>query len=235
MKSGAIGILGGMGSVATADFFTRLVRAFPAEKEWDRPRVVIDNACQMPSRVRALLYGEREDELVEALAGGMAGLASLGCTDLVLCCNTSHVFLPRALPRARELSAGHAFQVWHILELLGEGLQRQGVSRVSLLATEGTILSRVYPQTLEKYGVTVECEGERAFADLRGQIEAVKQNAVDDAAVRAFEALCDRQACPDVVLGCTEFPVLAARAHTRARLHDPLEATLAALKTEYGV
>ena len=61
-----IGIIGGMGSYATLDFFSRLLAAFPAEKEWDRPRILIDNRCTMPSRVRAILYGE-----------GAAGLQAL--------------------------------------------------------------------------------------------------------------------------------------------------------------
>ena len=56
-----IGIVGGMGSLAAAEFLNTMVRAFPAEKEWDRPRTVVDNACHMPSRVRALLYGEQRE------------------------------------------------------------------------------------------------------------------------------------------------------------------------------
>ena len=60
-KEMVVGILGGMGSYATVDFFRRLIEAFPAEKEWDRPRVIIDNNCTMPSRVRAILYHENEE------------------------------------------------------------------------------------------------------------------------------------------------------------------------------
>ena len=63
MKDYVVGIVGGMGSYATVDFFKRLVDAFPVEKEWDRPRIIIDNKCTMPSRVRALLYGEKREEL----------------------------------------------------------------------------------------------------------------------------------------------------------------------------
>lgn len=58
--SKVIGILGGMGSYATVEIFRRVIDAFPAEKEWDRPRILIDNNCIMPSRVRAILYEERE-------------------------------------------------------------------------------------------------------------------------------------------------------------------------------
>ena len=51
MYRDVIGILGGMGSYATLHFFEAILNAFPAEKEWDRPRVLIDNRCTMPSRV----------------------------------------------------------------------------------------------------------------------------------------------------------------------------------------
>jgi aspartate racemase len=233
-----IGILGGMGSLAAADFFSAMVRAFPAEKEWDRPRIVVDNACHMPSRVRALLYGERQEELIHQLAEHMAGLVGLGCTDIVLCCTTSHVFLPQVLPLARELAHGADFTLRHIIRILGEDLQGAGAKRVSLIATEGTIDAKVYPQILSEYGIGVECEGEAAFAELRFLIEAVKQDQMGDEAIGRFLALVNRQACPDVVLGCTEFPLLRARLGAReselkVRLHDPLLSTIHALQRDY--
>ncbi len=86
-----IGILGGMGSYATCAIFQRLLDAFPAEKEWDRPRILIDNNCAMPSRVRAILYGEHEERLVREMSKSVEHLAAagadrilLGCTELPL-------------------------------------------------------------------------------------------------------------------------------------------------------
>ncbi|MCL1854272.1 MAG: amino acid racemase [Clostridia bacterium] len=234
----AIGIVGGMGSVATAGFFSALIRAFPGEKEWDRPRIVVDNACQMPSRVRALLYGERRDELVSQLAGSIAGLVSLGCTDIVLCCNTSHVFLPEVLPLARAKCAGVPFRLRHILRILGDDLRGGGIGRVSLLATEGTFESGIYPAELMEYGIAVDYEGEGCYPQLRTLIEAVKRNRVDDVALSQFITLVNRQAQTDVVLGCTEFTILRDRleerkSELRRLLHDPLEATIRRLVRDY--
>ena len=59
-----IGVLGGMGTFATIHIFEQYAKIFPAEKEWERPRLIIDNNCTMPSRVRAVLYGEKRDELI---------------------------------------------------------------------------------------------------------------------------------------------------------------------------
>lgn len=68
MNDYTLGIIGGMGSFATVDFFRRIVEAFPAEKEWERPHIIVDNFCTMPSRVRAILYNERREELVNDLS-----------------------------------------------------------------------------------------------------------------------------------------------------------------------
>ena len=66
MYQEAIGIIG-VGSVSTLDFFRRIVEAFPGEKEWDRPRIFIDNDCTMPSRDRAVLFNENVDKLKSIL------------------------------------------------------------------------------------------------------------------------------------------------------------------------
>ena len=229
-----IGILGGMGSLAASAFLTSLVRAFPGEKEWDRPRTVLDNACHMPSRVRAILYGEHAEELTQQMAQHMAGLVNLGCTDIVLCCNTSHAFLPKVLPLAQQLCGEKPFTVHHIIRILGESLRQKGISHVSLLATEGTLDVGIYPSILQEYGVTVDSADQSIYPELRYLIEAVKQNKVDDEALSRFIALVNNCPCPDVVLGCTEFPIFQSELCMRAselcrNLHDPLQATIQAL------
>ena len=68
MKDFAIGVLGGMGTYATIHLFKQYAEVFTAEKEWERPRIIIDNRCTMPSRVRAILYNERREELINRMA-----------------------------------------------------------------------------------------------------------------------------------------------------------------------
>ena len=93
-KPYVIGVLGGMGTYVAIDLFKRHAERFPAEKEWDRPRIIIDNYCTMPSRVRAYLYQERKEELVEDMTNAITELLHSGCSRVVLACNTSHLYLP---------------------------------------------------------------------------------------------------------------------------------------------
>lgn len=79
MENLNIGVLGGMGTYATIHLFKQYAEIFPAKKEWDRPRIVIDNRCTMPSRVRAFLYNENVDQLVCEMADSMQYLTDAGC------------------------------------------------------------------------------------------------------------------------------------------------------------
>lgn len=78
MKDLVIGVLGGMGTYATINLFKQYAEVFPAEKEWERPRIIIDNRCTMPSRVRAFLYHENSEKLIDEMADSIAGLLKMG-------------------------------------------------------------------------------------------------------------------------------------------------------------
>ena len=83
-----IGVVGGFGSYATLDFFERLLEAFPAEKEWERPRILIDNYCTLPSRVRGILYNENKEEIIDGLVNSIKNLMGAGATKIIITCNT---------------------------------------------------------------------------------------------------------------------------------------------------
>lgn len=78
MKDLVIGVLGGMGTYATINLFKQYAEVFPAEKEWERPRIIIDNRCTMPSRVRAFLYHENVEQLVNEMTESIEGLLKIG-------------------------------------------------------------------------------------------------------------------------------------------------------------
>ena len=92
MDEFTIGVLGGMGTYATINMFKQYADVFKAEKEWERPRIIIDNRCTMPSRVRAFLYKENVDELISEMFESMQYLMDAGATRIILACNTSHFF-----------------------------------------------------------------------------------------------------------------------------------------------
>lgn len=197
-----LGVLGGMGTYATIHLFQQYAELFSAEKEWDRPRIIIDNNCTMPSRVRAVLYNEKWDELVERMADSIRMLIEAGATQIILGCNTSHVFLEdvyKIVPDAKD-------RVINIIDVCVSELKEKAIRTVYLLATEGTIVSGEYNKKLEKAGIRCDSPSEEEFSRLRLCIEAVKQNKYDNEVKDVFLDFVSRgDAC---ILGCTELPIL---------------------------
>ena len=233
-KDYIVGIVGGMGTYATIDFFRRLADAIPAEKEWDRPRMIIDNNCTMPSRVRALLYGERREELEAALADSVTHMLSMGVKRIVFACNTSHCFIPAVYERVPE-SRG---VILHIIDALGRDLQARGVTSVGLVATEGTIDSKIYEETFAPYGITVTAPTEAEYSQLREFIEAVKQDKMDDVVCSKFKAFIENFSEQNVIMGCTELPILyretVSRGFAPAKdIYDPLQTAIDITVSEY--
>ncbi len=224
-----IGVVGGMGSWATLNFFERILNAFPAQKEWERPRVIIDNNCTMPSRVRALLYDEKRSQLEHELSRSVQSLIDAGATDIVLACNTSHAFLPvihQLVPKAKQ-------KVLNIIQLLADYCGRNTITNCYLLASEGTIQTKIYDEYFCDKKVTLH-HNEKDFNRVRKYIEAVKTNNINSEIVNDFAKFINGIKYDYVILGCTELPVLYDR--TKNLIHkqilDPLTIVLNQLKNK---
>jgi len=234
MKELVIGVVGGMGTYATIDFFKRIADAFPAEKEWERPRIIIDNYCTMPSRVRAILYNEKKEELIDDLCSSVKYLTMAGANKIVFACNTSHVFLKDVCERIPEAESC----LLNIIEVCGEDICNDKVKQVKLIATEGTIETGIYNEVMKNYNVDVILPSEEDFTLLRDFIEAIKQNKISDCIMQKFENYIENFEEEAVILGCTEFPPLYSECMKHGykftkKIYDPLQSVINRLKTIY--
>lgn len=230
MENLNIGVLGGMGTYATIHLFKQYAEIFPAEKEWDRPRIVIDNRCTMPSRVRAFLYNENVDQLVAEMADSMQYLTDVGCNRIILACNTSHLFLPQIYQKVPEIEG----KVVNIIHTCVEKIGEDDIRQVYLLGSEGTIESGIYQNALEKRGIECVVPERSEYGLLRECIEAVKQNKYTDVVEENFLKLLEGH--NNCILGCTELPIMYEkyREHISSRnIYDPLLLGLKKIRSEY--
>lgn len=227
-----IGIVGGFGSYATLDFFERLLDSFPAEKEWDRPRILIDNYCTLPSRVRGILYHENEEEIIEGITNTIQNFMNAGATKIIITCNTAHYYLNpvyEIMPESKEV-------IVNIIEELAIQLNKNNVKEVSLIATEGTILSNIYQDTFDKFDIQINAPNEEDFYKMRDLIEVVKQKKEITPEVKTdFINLLKEQKYNSIILGCTEFPVLYRYVKEDIQkenltIYDPLESAILKIK-----
>lgn len=229
-----IGIVGGMGSYATAHFFKKVLDAFPAEKEWERPRILIDNNCTMPSRVKAILYGDEKERLIRELTGSVNGLITAGANRIVLACNTSHYFkadIGNALSESRN-------KIIDIIEECATSIQKTGACRVSLLASEGTIETKICENIFSRSGIEILVPNDSQRVKIRDIIEDIKQNKITQKTKQDFVALVLQQS-PVVVLGCTELPIIYEQTKELfdskdIMVFDPLESAIDVLVKQFN-
>ncbi|MTB64710.1 amino acid racemase [Streptococcus sp. zg-86] len=230
MNQLTIGVLGGMGTYATIHFFEQYAHVFNAEKEWERPRIIIDNRCTMPSRVRAFLYGERREQLVEEMIESIENLVKSGATKVVLACNTSHLFIPEIMTRIPQ----YIDSIVNIIEVCAKKVIDDQIKEVFLIGSEGTIESRIYQNILESQGIRCVVPQKEQYTNLRKCIESVKQNEYSDEIREIFLSLINEHtAC---ILGCTELPILYEKYSAGVNceyIYDPLFLVLNQLKEEF--
>lgn len=234
-----LGIIGGFGAYATLGFYHKILEAFASENERNYPHIIIDNNFTMPSRTRALLYGESYDEIVVQIAESMKLLIAGGARWIILVCGTAHFFLQDVyclLPEAQK-------KVIDIIDICGEYLRRGGGESVLIIAAEGALLKELYPRRLLKYEIFCINPGKEYYKEIRFFIESVKRNNLNQSVTVRFIDFLRRFQSKNVVLGCTEFSVLAkyisdSKLTERQRkewnqyvFYDPLEIAIKRLKT----
>ena len=88
-----IGILGGMGPLATADLFRKITLLTDAACDNEHIRVYIDSNARIPDRTAAILSGGPDP--VPEMASALRSLERCGADCVIMPCNTAHYFLPR--------------------------------------------------------------------------------------------------------------------------------------------
>jgi aspartate racemase len=203
MTATILGVLGGMGPLASAQFMLRLTLLMPATRDQDHIPAILWSDPRVPDRTAARLQGG-EDPL-PALLRGIRGLESCGSTAIAIPCNTAHGWY-------EAMQAATTLPILHIVDAAEAELRRLGVAPgpIGLMGTAGTLAMRLYQDRLEPRGWTCLTPTEAEMASLvTPGIAAVKANepsAAHAPLAQAARALAARGARA-VVLGCTEIPL----------------------------
>ena len=170
----------------------------------------------MPSRTRALLTGGGHGEIVESILESMRKMLEYNVDCIVMVCGTAHYFLPyvyEKLPEAKD-------KVINILEATGKYLATNNIDKALILAAEGTLKQKLYSKSLAKYNIACIEPEEQYWEEIRYFIECVKQNKYDKELKDRFLHFLSRYDVGNIILGCTEFPVLLRHIYMDRKVYD---------------
>lgn len=209
-----VGIIGGMGPMATADLFKKIIENTPAKKDQDHIRVLIDSNTEIPDRTAALLSGGASP--IPALTDSVHRLVTAGADCLIMPCNTAHGFYD-----AVQEAAG-SVPVLHMIRLTGEELKRRGISKVGLLATSGTVQTGIYGRNLEGIEIlTPNSEEQETVMDLIYGAVKAGLTEYDASKVQKTADRLLKEGAQAIILGCTELPLAKELYHLDFPSVDP--------------
>ena len=213
----SIGILGGMGPLATADLFRKIVLLTDAARDNDHIRVYIDDHASIPDRTAAILSGGADP--LPAMTDSLRKLEACGADCIIMPCNTAHYFLPRlqALTEVPFLS---------MLEATAKTCaDRFPDGTAAVLATKGTLAAGLYQAALEKEGVPfLRPRGTEQDALMRVIYDGVKAGKGPKDYRADMEAVAEAltvRGADYFILGCTELPLAAQALSLSQPVVDP--------------
>ncbi|TIV97282.1 MAG: aspartate/glutamate racemase family protein, partial [Mesorhizobium sp.] len=139
-----LGIVGGLGPLASADFYFKLTRMTDALRDNEHVPAVILSMPQLPDRTEAIL-GNHDGPLAP-LRAAVSTLNALGVACIAMPCNTAHHWFDQlaAESRAEIIHIGDA-----VVAEISRSLDR---GRVANLATRGTLVSGFYQERISAAG-----------------------------------------------------------------------------------
>lgn len=201
-----IGIIGGMGPMATADLFEKIIKSTPANSDQEHLKVIVYNNPQIPSRIDAIINGT-ESPLKELISSAQL-LEKAGADVLVMPCNTAHFWY-------QDIQKAVNIKLINMIENTADYVnvhKSDSNEKFMLFASAATIKTEMYQKAFSAKGLIV----------LAPNIEEqrVVSLAIKEAKAGRLEANSNIKLLSEIILkyhkmgiysfiaGCTEIPLL---------------------------
>ncbi len=220
-----LGILGGLGPMSSVYFYEMLTAHTRASCDQDHLHLLISSRADTPDRT-AFILGHSTANPLPVMTEEAVRLERAGADLLAIPCNTAHAFY-------EGVQAAVTIPVLNIIQQNADFCHHLGLSRVGVLATEGTIASEAYKDALAAVGIeylTPNADGQATVS--RIIYDEIKRGREPD--LKSFLTVADSlfsRGCERVILGCTELSLLKRNHLSDPRFIDSMEVlALAAIR-----
>lgn len=195
-----LGIIGGMGPLATAYLFNRIVEFTDAQKDQDHIDIVILNHATLPDRTEVIKSGKYEN-FISAIVKDGKELEKLGVSNIAIPCNTSHFFYDEIQKRLDV----------NVINMVKETVlyiknNKTDIKKVGIMATDGTIKTKTYAKECILQGIEPVLPSEKMQKTVMSIIYDEIKNGKKGSLDRFMEVVDElrEKECDMVILACTE-------------------------------
>jgi len=206
-----LGIIGGMGPMATADLFMKIISLTDSKRDQDHIHIIIDNKPNIPDRT-SFIQGTGESPQ-KCLIESAKMLEKAKADFLIMACNTAHYFYDAV---KKEVNIP-------FLSMIDEAAKYvMGEKKVALMATKGTYKGQVYSDVFNNYGIDV-FDPEDFIKEIINKIiyDYKEGRVIEQKETDSIISYFDDNNIKKIILGCTELPIIFNGYDDQSRLIDP--------------
>jgi aspartate racemase len=213
-----IGILGGMGTQAGLDFCNKLAMLNRGKIDQEYPLFLLYNKSNIPGRPESIGVQTRKfsdlprnaknsikyNKVLKSLLEGCKSLEKSGCKFIVIPCNTAHYWY-------EDLKKKINIPIINMPKEVFIHTQKECTknSKIGLLATEGTLKTKIYDRLFEKNFKLIKPTDALQKNSVNKTIKYVKMGNIKlaEKSIRKSVNYLLKMNCKKIILGCTELPI----------------------------
>ena len=195
-----LGVIGGMGPLATVKFYDKVVLNTEAHNDNEHIDLIVLNHSTMPDRTRCIIEN-KDTEFLNEIKKDLEILDKIGVDVVAIPCNTSHYFYD-------EFKNFVNLRIINMIEETILEIKRRGIKKVSVFGTLGTLNSKVYNKYAEKNGIEVKelsVEDKKSVMDIIYKIKETN-NLENKGFIEILNKYCDEETVG--IIACTELSLL---------------------------
>ncbi|MFA6183837.1 MAG: amino acid racemase [Parcubacteria group bacterium] len=212
-----LGILGGMGPMAGVEFQKRIIEKMPARMDSDHIKMICFTNPKIKDRTESIKKG---DDFSNEVVRSLNLMKKFGVSVGVITCNTAHASF-------EKITARTSFPLINIIEetALFVAKKYSFAGKIGLLATDGTIVSKIYHKALTSKGIEVITPIKNNQKELMNIIygrSGIKSGCINSNRIKVLRIIRDLEedGADVIILGCTELSLLGINGKD---IVDPLD------------
>ena len=197
-----VGILGGMGPLATSDLFNKIVTLTDAKNDNDHIHIILNNYPIIPDRTKYIL-GDGENPIKYMIEAALK-LEVMGANVVIMPCNTAHYFYD-------EITEYLTIPFINMIEETAKEIKKVNPEskKVCLLSTQGTYKTKIYDNIFKNYDIEISRPGKAVESVITDIIYSIKKGdtALKNIDKNLLTSYLNSIEGESIILGCTELPV----------------------------
>lgn len=198
----SVGVIGGLGPLATSYFMNLVINNTKASKDQEHINMIVFNHSTTYDRTDYII-GKSDNNPIYTLIEDAKTLESLGCSFLVMPCNTAHYFYDNIMKNIN-------IPFLNIVTCAIEEIKDNKKVKIGIMATDGTIKAKTYQDAIEKYGfeyfIPNQINQEKIMDYIYNYVKKGK-TVIKEEFMKTIDYFFSNN-CDYIIVGCTELSVI---------------------------